>query len=354
MNHTDYLLRCITLASTRLGFCAPNPAVGCVVVKDNVIISEGFHFGCGYPHAEVDALEKLGDEAKGSTLYVSLEPCCHYGRTPPCTDRIIQSGVAKVYFGLRDPNPIVAGKGQKKLREAGIACEHISSAAINDFYLSYIYWTKTRLPYVFLKLAVSRDHKIALENGKPTRITGEKCGELTHYYRNISDAILTSINTIINDNPKMNVRYDGEDIAKNIYIIDKKASLPLNATIFQTAKSITLFHADDADSDRITKLKNNAVKCIAIAKKEIGLDLHAIMQKIGEEGVHQLWIEVGGVLSDALIKNHCVNEMLLYIAPKKLGENALSSSLEIASLKSYFNHVEEKKYGEDIVFFMKN
>lgn len=350
MNHADYLLRCIALASNRIGFCAPNPAVGCVVVKDNTILAEGFHFGCGHPHAEVDALEKIGDAAIGSTVYVSLEPCCHYGRTPPCTDRLIQSGVERVYFGLLDPNPIVAGKGREKLIAAGILCEKITVEAIQAFYLPYVQWTQTRLPYAILKLAVSSDYKIALADGKPAEITGVECSELTHRYRNDSDAILTSVNTVINDNPKMNVRRNGHLIAKNIYVIDRNAALPLESIIFETAKSITLFYAEDLKSNSIAQLQHKNVRCIPISETKAGLDLKAIIKKIGEDGVHQVWIEVGDRLADAFLKSNVLNEMILYVSPKKLGENAMPSSVRIESLKSSFHHLETKKCGDDRVY----
>lgn len=352
MSHQTFLLRCIALASTRLGFCAPNPAVGCVVVKDNQIIAEGFHFGCGFNHAEVDALNKLqNDEARGATLYVSLEPCCHYGRTPPCTERIKQAGIKKVFFGLKDPNPIVAGKGQAALIEAGISCECIELSEINNFYQAYVYWTQTKMPLVTAKLAMSADHKIALADRKPIKITGKACDQLTHQYRCESDAILTSIETIVHDDPKLNVRLDNTEIPKRIYILDTHCRLSVTSHIFKTAESITVFYSKGADRKAIAGIEKNHVRCVAIADDIMGLNLQDVLQQIGSDGVQQLWIEAGGKCFNAFLNEQLLHRAIIYVSSRSLGEDALSAVIDFNDLQKRAKNHEKSTFGNDTVYF---
>ncbi|OGT40971.1 MAG: riboflavin biosynthesis protein RibD [Gammaproteobacteria bacterium RIFCSPHIGHO2_12_FULL_40_19] len=352
MQHADFLLRCVSLATTRLGFCAPNPSVGCVVVKNNQIIAEGFHFGCGHVHAEVDALNKLhNDEARGATVYVSLEPCCHYGRTPPCTERIKIAGIKNVFFGFKDPNPIVAGKGRAALIEAGIACEFIELPEINHFYAAYAYWTHTKMPFVTAKLAMSSDHKIALENKKPARITGEACGLLTHQYRKESDALLTTIETVIHDDPKLNVRLDNVEIQKPLYILDTHCRLPLASNIFQTAQSLIVFHSKKADANTISALEKNKVRCVAIEENKFGLNLNDVLQKIGLDGVQQLWIEAGAKCFNAFLNQQLLHRAIMYISPTALGESALPGNVDFDALKKHAKNQQKSTVGNDTVYF---
>lgn len=349
-NECKFLLRCVELASTRLGFCAPNPAVGCVIVKNNKIISEGFHFGCGHPHAEVDALNKLNDDVQDATLYVSLEPCCHYGRTPPCTERIKKSGVKKVIFGLKDPNLIVAGKGQAELISAGIECESLALPEINNFYRSYSYWTKTKMPFVTAKLAMSADHKIALANKMPVKISGKECDQLTHQYRKRVDAILTTAETICYDDPQLNARLNDSEIPKNIYILDTHCRLPLNSKIFHAAKSITVFHSKNVDLPSITRLENKGVSCISVTEDNLGLDLKKCIEKIGADGVHHLWVEAGSKSFNAFLKNSLLNQIILYVSSKRLGDDALPANTDIDTLLKNSNNFSKSTLGNDEVY----
>lgn len=351
MNHHTFLLRCIELAHTRLGFCAPNPAVGCVIVKNNKIIAEGLHLGCGHPHAEVDALNQLTQDAKNAILYVSLEPCCHFGRTPPCTQRIRKSGIKKVVFGLKDPNPLVAGMGQAELIQAGIECECIELPEITFFYRAYEHWIRKKLPFVTVKLAISADNKIALENKKPIKISGKECDYLTHHYRKNADAILTTIETIIQDDPKLNARFLNKTIAKDIYILDTHARLPLIANLFLTAKTITLFHAIHVDFNLINALQNKGVRCISMDEDDSGLNLKKCMEKIGEDGVHHLWIEAGSKCFNAFLKQQLLNQIILYVSSKTLGDKALSANIDLDNLlkKASNRHT----FGNDQVYMIE-
>lgn len=344
-HHKTFLLQTLRLAENRLGFCAPNPSVGAVVVKNNEIISTGFHIGAGHPHAEVVALDKIGDRAKDAVLYVSLEPCCHYGKTPPCIDRIKQAGISAVYFGCLDPNPLVSGKGAAFLNHAGIPCEPIALPEIDLFYMPYIYWTKNKKPFVTAKLALSQDYKIADEH-----ITGKECDLLTHHHRKQSDALLTTINTILQDNPNMNARLDNKIISKPIYILDSRARLPLHATIWRTAKSITIFHAENAAPSAITQLTKQGARCIAVSHHQDGLDLNMILNHIGQDGFHTVWIEAGAQCFYAFLKQNLLHRVFIYVSPTLLGEKTHSTKVDLALLNKQAKQCEKNQCGRDLVY----
>lgn len=350
--HKHYLSYCIELAANRLGFCAPNPAVGCVIVKNNKIIAEGFHEGCGHPHAEVDALNKLNENLQDAILYVSLEPCCHYGRTPPCTERIKQSGIKKVFFGLKDPNPIVAGKGQAALIESGIDCKQIKLSKINKFYRGYVKWTQSKIPWVTAKIALSADYKIAFSDKKTAKISGKACDELTHRNRQYADAILTSIETIIHDNPQLNARIHNITTPKKIYVLDSRCRLPLRATLFQTAQSITVFHANNVSESKISNLQKKNVRCISIEKKHDGLNLKTCLEKIGEDGIQHLWIEAGAHCFHSFEKENLLDEIILYISNKKLGDEAFAFNMDIESLIRAAKTAEKIILDDDQVYIL--
>lgn len=322
LNHIELMKQALALAKTRRGFCAPNPAVGAVITRENKIIATGAHFGAGHPHAEIEALKSLQNKAENATLYVTLEPCCHFGKTPPCTDQIIQSGIREVYFGLLDPNPIVAGKGVKELENAGIRCELINLPEIQEFYRSYIYWTQHRRPWVTIKIAMSLDGKIAGPAGARITLTGPELQRVTHEYRLHSDAILSTINTIVKDDPQFNVRLENNIISKPIYILDSQLRLPREAKILKTAKTLTIFHADTADVHRRQTLINAGIRCEIVPVVGNGLDLQQVLTIIGRDGIHDLWVEAGGTCFQNFLHEKLFHRALIYIAPKILGENA--------------------------------
>lgn len=317
----------ITLDQARLGrgFCAPNPAVGACVVKNGVVIAEGYHQGCGLPHAEVEALNKVGALAIGATLYVSLEPCCHRGRTPPCVGKIKAAGIVAVYFAYPDPNPLVAGKGQQQLQQAGIICEHISLPAINHFYQSYQYWTERKMPWVSIKLALSADDKIAGEKGARVPITGAACQDYTHQQRCLSDAILTTAETLRQDDPQLNVRLRNQIFKKPLYVLDSNLRTPLTAKIFQTTMAVTIFHSALADNHLREPFIAQGTRCVAVESNAAGLDLHQVLKQIGADGKHDVWVEAGGRCFQSFVKNNFAHRVIVYRAPTVLGETATSA-----------------------------
>lgn len=329
--NSDYLRQALELAKIKRGFCSPNPSVGAVIVSEkDGILATGYHLGAGHVHAEVDALNKLNGKAHGATIYITLEPCCHWGRTPPCTEAIIKAGIKQVVYGFEDPNPLVSGKSKAILAEQNILCEYWPIPEITDFYQSYQYWQQTQKPFVTAKIALSLDGKIAGERGEPLAITGDALKELTYQYRKQSDAILTSAKTITNDNPQMNVR-GAEIIAKPVYILDRQLKLSMDYQIFATAKSITLFHDENIDKASLDKFSQKNIRCIAIEAKDTKLNLAAVIKQIGQDGVHDLWVEAGGICFSELAKQNLIQQMLIYVAPRWIGSglNAFDNNFKL-------------------------
>lgn len=318
---TDFLRLALEQAVKAAGFCTPNPAVGAVLVRAGQVSAVGHHRGAGTDHAEVDALKQVRD-LKDATLYVTLEPCCHLGRTPPCTKAIIEAGIQRVVFACRDPNRHTPQTGEQVLKEAGIACEHLPIPEIEQFYQYYFYWLQTKTPWLTAKLAVSFDGKIAGSEGQPVKLTGAALDRLTHQSRLRADGILTSVKTIIADNPQLNVRLEDEVIAKPLFILDSHADLPLTAAVFQTAQSLTVFHKREADPEKIKALQAKQVTCVPI-DYHLGLDLKAVKAYLGQLGLHQVWIEAGGTVTSRFLQAGLLNEFILYIAPKLLGPQAI-------------------------------
>lgn len=323
--HEYFLHQALAQAHLRRGFCTPNPAVGAVLVKDNEIIATGYHWAAGCPHAEREAITKAQMQAVGATLYVTLEPCCHWGRTPPCTDIIIAQGIREVYFSYIDPNPAVAGQAVALLRKAGIICEQINLPEIEQFYRSYAHWAKTKRPWITAKLALSLDGKIAGSQGEPLKISGSELQQVTHQYRLQADAILTTARTLKQDNPQLNVRINKEVFVKPIYVLDRCLTSPLSLTIFQTGALITLFHNAAVSAAQIAAFTDKGIRCVPIAEANGELDLHEIIKFVGAEGVHDLWVEAGGRCFESLLHQQLLSSAKIYVAPKILGEKGYSA-----------------------------
>ena len=344
-----YLLQSLELAKIRKGYCAPNPSVGSIIINEkNDIIATGFHLGCGSDHAEVDALQKIGNNAPGSTMFVSLEPCCHWGKTPPCTDAIIHSGIRRVVYGYRDPNSLVAGKGDALLKSAGIICDHLSLPEINEFYECYRVWQTTHKPLVTIKLAMSMDAKIAFKSGAPVHLTGESLDEFTHCSRKNADAILTTIRTICNDDPQLTARCHDEIINKSIYILDTQLNFPLTAKVMTSAKSITLFYSRSLSGSHVERLEKVGVRCIGIDTDEMGLNLDQVLEQIGLDGVHDLWVEAGSKGFASFARQKLFHRALIYIAGLWLGEGMDAFGSEVCIDPSEY-HISWKSFGSDVL-----
>jgi diaminohydroxyphosphoribosylaminopyrimidine deaminase/5-amino-6-(5-phosphoribosylamino)uracil reductase len=350
VNHVKYLLEALACAKERRGFCAPNPAVGAVLVKNEQILSRGCHHAAGYPHAEVVACENFPhlNNIEGVTLYVTLEPCSHWGKTPPCTEYIVSRGIKNVVYAFCDPNPNVQGKGEYFLKQNRIDCKQVHVPEIEAFYQSYAHWVYTHKPWVTCKLAMTLDAKIAGAAGRPIRITGEAAKEYTHLSRLRSDAILTTARTIQMDDPHLNVRLKEKVIPKPLYLLDSKLSLPLEAKVFNTAEKITVFYSH-ANAHKISVLSKKGVICRQVVEDPMGLSLKQVIKTIGEEGVHDLWVETGGKAFSSFVRQGVVNKSIIYIAPKLLGPAAYPVFWENIDIFKNKEKAHWFNLGEDMV-----
>lgn len=347
INHRKYLLHALKLAEEGRGISAPNPSVGAVIVKNNKIIGAGFHHGPGTPHAEVEAFENCSEDPSGAAIYVSLEPCCHWGRTPPCVDLIIKEGISIVYYGSIDPNPIVSGRGMLKLQEAGISCNHLALPEVDKFYKSYNYWNQTGLPWVTAKLALSLDGRIAGEEGETTIITGETAAEFTHYQRYRTDAILTTARTIEKDDPKLNVRLAHGNYKKRIYILDRTLTIDNTKKIFQTAEEVIIFY-DSKTSKSAIDLPNAVFHPVKITDDN-KLNFREILSIIGKDGVHDLWVEAGATCFNTLLNENLLNKAYIYMSLKILGDKALHAFNSSTDLLFSAKNINWQQLGRDMV-----
>ena len=295
MYNEKFMNRAIEIAENGRGKCSPNPFVGAVIVKNDTIIAEGFTQPCGFDHAEIQALKKCGEGSAGADLYVSLEPCAHYGKTPPCAEAIIKAGIVNVYAGIQDPNPKVNGKGFSMLKQAGINVEfgffenHIKKQL--EYYLT---WVQTRKPFVMMKNAVSLDGRIAAENGNSKWITNDKSRQIVHELRNEVDAVLTTINTVVKDNPTLNVRL--KDVYKHPLrvILDPLLEINLHSIVCQTAKeyqTVIFYDKNCSPSEKIEKLHSLSVTTIPVSAHKDKLNFDEILLALGSLNISSLLIE---------------------------------------------------------------
>ncbi|WP_342227450.1 bifunctional diaminohydroxyphosphoribosylaminopyrimidine deaminase/5-amino-6-(5-phosphoribosylamino)uracil reductase RibD [Rickettsiella endosymbiont of Rhagonycha lignosa] len=351
---TDYLKTALTLAEIRKGFCAPNPCVGAILVKNDQIIAKGYHQASGSPHAEINAINKVDVSLiQGATLYVTLQPCCHIAKkTPPCTDLIIKSGILKVVYGFRDPNPAVTNYTDKILRDAGIECIHHPLALIDNFYVSYAFWWKHKRPFTTAKLAMSLDGKIAGENGKRIQLTGNIAQQFTHQQRKHTDAILTTAKTISLDNPLLNCRIDGNTYKKPLYILDTHLSTSISANVFNSAEPITIFHNISVSKKEQDRFRKYDIRFFPIKNNTNDLDLLEILKQIGQDGIMDLWIEAGGKSFQSFVQNNLLQHAFIYVSPIWLGENTQSAFTSSEPLKGALL-TDSIILGKDICFEFK-
>ena len=362
--------RAIALAKKGAGFVNPNPMVGCVVVKDNEIITEGYHEYYGGLHAERNALTNTAADCKDATLYVTLEPCCHHGKTPPCTDIIIEKGIKKVVVGLLDPNPLVAGKGISILQNAGIevvtGVEEDKIKELNKVFLKYI---KTKRPYVILKTAMTLDGKIASHTGDSKWITNEKSRQLVHKLRSEMMGIVAGIGTVKADNPMLNCRLEGQQTTDNRQqsvrqpiriIVDTKASISLDSNIVKTANEYRTILAvgqqttDNRQQTTVEKLKSFNIEILQCEEKDGHVDINDLMIKLGQMGIDSLLLEGGSCLNAAFLEAGSVDEVCAFIAPKIIGGEHSKSpiggkGIELMRDAITFDKVEIEQIENDIL-----
>ena len=340
MAEEQFMKRAIELAKQGAGWTAPNPLVGAVVVKNGRVIGEGYHRKYGELHAERNALAACTEDPAGATLYVTLEPCCHYGKTPPCTEIIIEKKIAKVVIGSRDPNPKVAGKGARILREHGIEVveDYMREAcdALNPVFFHYI---TTKTPYVVLKFAMTLDGKIATRTGASKWITGEAARNHVHQLRGRYAGILAGIGTVLADDPMLNCRIDGAHQPLRI-ILDSHLRIPMGSRLVRSAKEYPLLivcnestRDREEGTNRIQKLEEAGVKVWTLPEKNGHPDLNVLMQRLGEEKIDSVLIEGGGTVNEAALKAHIVHHVYAYIAPKIFGGEDAKTPVEGSGIR---------------------
>lgn len=319
------MLEALALARLSLGNVSPNPAVGAVIVKDGVIVGQGYTQPPGKEHAEIVALKQAGDKARGASLFVTLEPCCHFGRTPPCTRAIIQSGIREVVSAMTDPNPLVAGKGFQELEEAGIrviiGVGKDEAAEITEAYIKH---TITGLPFVTAKFAMSLDGKIAAPGGDSKWISSVSSRSYSHILRHHHDAIMAGINTVLKDDPHLTVRCGGGRGGTSHQqpirvIIDSYGRTPLDAQLLHEAGNTIIAIGQNVSSDRKKSLKDEGAILIELPAVNGYVDLEMLLEKLGKMEITSIMVEGGSSILGSMFDHKLVDKVVAFIAPIIVG-----------------------------------
>jgi diaminohydroxyphosphoribosylaminopyrimidine deaminase/5-amino-6-(5-phosphoribosylamino)uracil reductase len=315
-----FMARALELAERGLYTTTPNPRVGCVLVRDGEVVGEGWHERAGEPHAEVHALRAAGDRANGATAYVTLEPCSHHGRTPPCTGVLVEAKVARVIAAMEDPNPLVAGTGLASLRDAGIdaACG-VMEAEARELNIGFVSRMTRGRPWVRLKIAASLDGKTALSNGRSQWITGPEARLDGHRFRARACAVMTGIGTVKDDDPQLNVREVETSRQPVRIVVDSRLETPASARVLAPG---TVIAAATREGPNAASLSARGAEIIALPNASGKVDLEALMLELGRRGINELHVEAGYKLNGSLLREKLVDELLLYLAPHLLGESA--------------------------------
>ena len=367
------MARALELAERGLETTHPNPRVGCVIAQGEALVGEGWHERAGEPHAEVNALRAAGPSAAGATAYVTLEPCSHHGRTPPCVDALIAARVARVVFALEDPNPRVSGRGAEALRLAGVAVDSgLMAAAAAEINLGFLKRMRCGRPWVRVKLAMSLDGRTALANGQSQWITGSAAREDVQHWRAQSSAILTGIGTVLADDPRLDVRLpdppSGQPRPQPLrVVIDPRLKMPPDARMLTMGGGVVIFTAadhGDGQADLAARRAELAERGAAIEELPLSaraaapgaaksrLSLADVLDRLGRREINELWVEAGPRLAGALLDEALVDELIIYVAPKLLGPQArpLMEMSELRTLDAapIFTVVETRQIGDDV------
>lgn len=318
----EFMARALALAARGLWTTTPNPRVGAVVVRDGQVVGEGFHEKAGGPHAEVVALRHAGERARGAHLYVSLEPCSHHGRTPPCADAVIAAGITRVIAAMRDPNPQVAGSGMQRLREAGLRVEcGLMETEARELNIGFVSRMERSRPWVRLKVAATLDGRTALANRRSQWITGEAARADGHAWRARACAVLTGYGTVRDDDPQMNVRMVDTPRQPLRVLVDSRLEASPDARIF--AGGGTLVFCGEADAARQKALEARGAEVVAMPNARGKVDLPPMLGELARRGINEVHVETGTRLNGSLLAEGCVDELLIYLAPRLIGNGGL-------------------------------
>jgi len=355
--HHRYMERALALASRGRGRTSPNPMVGAVLVRNHTIIGEGFHAALGSDHAEVVALKAAAASAPGATCYVTLEPCAHFGRTPPCADALIHAGVAKVVAATYDPNPAVAGRGVQRLREAGTQVEvgllEEEAVRLNEAYFKYI---RTGEPLVILKAAMSLDGKLATRTGDSQWITGEQARRRVHELRNTVDAVVVGIGTVLRDDPMLTTRLDGQEGHDPLrVIVDSRGRLPLTARLLRSgSRPVLVATSARISRARLRTLEERGVEVTVLPPGEGGISLPDLVRELGRRKITSVMIEGGGRLATSALEAGIVDKLILMLAPVLIGGKRAPMLLQGEGAEKLVDalrvtHLTVERIGDDCV-----
>ncbi len=360
MSEADHLWmrRALELAGRARGRTSPNPMVGAVLIKDGQVVGEGFHAYAGSDHAEAVALREAGSAAAGATLYVSLEPCCHFGRTPPCVEQIVQAGIRRVVVACEDPNPAVSGKGFTALRAAGLSVEvgilAREAEQLNEAFFTYV---RTGRPFVTLKVAASLDGKIATRTGESRWITGESARRRVHQLRNEVDAVLVGIGTVLRDDPLLTTRLGIADQRDPIrVIVDNLARLPLRAKVVNRASTAATLLAVSqmAPRTKLEALEREGIQVIVVESSPRRVSLERLMEALGKRGILSVMIEGGAEINASALREGIVDKVLVFLAPILIGGKSTSTAvggdgIESLSQALRLREVRIERFEDDIL-----
>ncbi len=347
--------RAIVLARRGVGNTTPNPPVGCVIVRDGEIVGSGWHRKAGTPHAEVHALREAGEQARGADLFVTLEPCSHFGRTPPCADAVIAAGVGRVYAGTVDPNPRVAGMGIQKLRAAGITVRSgILESECRRLIGPFIRQMAAGLPLVTVKSALTLDGCTATATGDSKWITGEQARRHVHLLRAQHDALMVGVETVLADDPQLTCRLPRGARDPLRVVVDSRLRTPLDAQIFRVRSTATTLVATcEQDEERLTPYRELGAELMVCREADGRVDLADLLAKLGARGIQSLLVESGGVLAGALLRQELIDRLVLFYGAKLVGGVGRSpfagSGVEKMSQAIPLQEMQFRRFGDDLM-----
>ena len=355
MNHEHWMKRALRLAEKGKGRTSPNPMVGAVLVKNGKVVGEGYHIKAGADHAEIIALRQAGEKARGATLYLNLEPCIHYGRTPPCAPAVIEAKVKRVVIGMEDPNPLVRGRGLESLKRAGLDVEvgilEKECRRLNEAFCKYIL---KKEPFVILKVAATLDGKMATREGDSKWISGETSRQFVHRMRDQVDGVLVGIGTVLKDDPQLTTRIKkGRDPYR--IILDSRLRIPEEAKVIGNSPSKAIIATTElADRDKIERLEKRGVRILILDSKQGRVDLKNCLSKLGEMGMMSLLVEGGSQVNGSFLDEGLIDKILLFLSPKLIGDRealGIFGGSGKANLKETIplNELRVRRMGEDIL-----
>ena len=350
ISHKKYMEIALKIAEKGKGNVSPNPLVGCIIVKRGKIVGKGYHKQYGGEHAEIDAIKNASKKAANATLYINIEPCSHWGKTPPCTEKIVEAAIREVIIGMHDPNPLVEGFRELKFRgiKTKIGILENEAKKLNEIYIKYM---KTNRPFVILKLAMTMDGRIATKTGDSKYITGRDARKYVHQFRSEVDAIMVGINTVLKDNPKLTSRLvKGKDPMK--VVVDTELRMPLKCNLMKHPSKLIIATTNKAPKKKINKFYQKGVNVVVLKSKSNLVDLKELLKELGKKEIASVMIEGGAELNSSAIKDRIANKLLIFTAPKLVG-NGLGAigNLGITKIDRAvkLKDIKMKKIGKDIL-----